>query len=362
MSMISKDLKYIISLFIGTRIALTSIGVLSRILLDPYHGKEYVWIYSNHLWLDIWGVWDSGWYLGIAKNGYIITDLSTQSDFAFFPLYPLLMRTLGFVIGDNYIAGIIISNICLLVACVFLYKLILLDADEDLALRSVKCMFLFPTAFVLSGIFTESLFLALALGCFYYARKGNWLLVGALGFGLSLTRSTGVIIILPMLYEYLKSKPINKDILFMLLIPTGSSFWMAYNYLITGDPLAFIHVQAAWGRTLVNPLSVIYGGLTSPEVTPHFLAIFTIVSLALMIVFTKRIRPSYWFFGMCVLLIPLFTGLDSMPRYILGVFPLFIVLANMAKERQVDDVLTIFLALLQGFLMVFWANGFNLIV
>ncbi|RQW77983.1 MAG: hypothetical protein EHM14_13105 [Methanothrix sp.] len=53
---IFSDLRYIFLLFFGTRIILTLIGVLSRILLEPYHGKEYVWVYSDKLWLDIWGV------------------------------------------------------------------------------------------------------------------------------------------------------------------------------------------------------------------------------------------------------------------------------------------------------------------
>ena len=115
------ELKYIFLLFLSTRIILTLIGVLSRILLGPYHGKEYVWIYSDTLWLDIWGVWDTGWYLSIAVDGYSAAPiLGSQANYAFFPLYPFLMKLLGFVIMDNYISGIIISNISLLISCVFL--------------------------------------------------------------------------------------------------------------------------------------------------------------------------------------------------------------------------------------------------
>jgi len=99
------------------------------------------------------------------------------------------MRGLGQIIGDVDLAGIVISNVSLLIACIILYRLAKLDADEAFALRSVKFMMLFPTAFIYSGIFTESLFLALALGCFYYSRLGKWYLVGILGFCLTLTRS-----------------------------------------------------------------------------------------------------------------------------------------------------------------------------
>ncbi|MCX6678214.1 MAG: hypothetical protein NTU95_09780 [Methanothrix sp.] len=360
-----QELKYIFLLFLSTRIILTFIGVQSRIFLEPYHGKEYVWIYSDKLWLDIWGVWDTGWYLGIAANGYSATTaafLNNQANYAFFPLYPLLMRLFSFDINNIYITGIIISNICLLISCIFLYDLVKLDESSDTAIRSVKYMFLFPTAFILSGVFTESLFLALALACFYYARKGNWLLVGLLGFFLSLTRSLGVLIIVPALYEYLKSKPISRDVFYLLMIPFGLLLFMIYNYYLTGDFLAFMHTQSAWGRSLANPLRTLYEGLIGSGNANIFPGLFTIISLSMMILFYKKIRFSYWIFGMYSIIVPLLSGLYSMPRFALVIFPLFILLAQMTKESNTDQVLVIFLALLQGCLMVFWSNGFPVII
>jgi Gpi18-like mannosyltransferase len=353
---------YILLLFLSTRITLTFIGVLSRILLEPYHSKEYVWIYSDKLWLDIWGVWDTGWYLGIATDGYSATtnaNLGSQANYNFFPLYPLFMRILGYVTGDNYLSGIIISNVALLVSCVFLYRLVELDEDRATAMRSVKFLFLFPTAFILSGVFTESLFIALLLACFYYARKGNWFFVGILGFCLSLTRAIGVLIILPVLYEYLKSKNISKDFFYLLLIPSGIFVWMVFNYFLTGDFLAFVHIQSTWGRSLANPFVTIYNGLF---VTNTFDAFFAVISLSILISFYNKIRTSYWIFGMFALITPLLTSVQSMPRYALVVFPFYILFAQLTKERARDDVLTIFLALLQGCLMVFWSNGFALVI
>lgn len=359
------ELKYLFLLFLSTRIILTFIGVQSRIILEPYHGKEYVWIYSDKLWLDIWGVWDTGWYLGIAANGYsAIPDalLNNQANYAFFPLYPLLMRLLSFDNNNIYLTGIIISNICLLISCIFLYCLTDLDGDRDIAIRSVKYMIVFPTAFILSGVFTESLFLALALACFYYARKGNWFLVGLLGFFLSLTRSLGVFIILPVLYEYLKSKPIGRDIFFLLMIPVGLLLFMACNYCLTGDLLAFMHIQSEWGRSLANPLHTLYNGLIGSGNANIFPGLFAIISLSMLILFYTKIRFSYWIFGMYSVIIPLLSGLYSMPRITLVIFPLFILLARLTKQSDLDQMLVIFLALLQGCLMVFWSNGFSVII
>lgn len=51
-----------------------------------------------------------------------------------------------------------------------------------------------------------------------------------------------------------------------------------------------------------------------------------------------------------------------MPRYALVVFPFFILFAQITKEHHIDTMLTIFLSLLQGCLMVFWCNAFNLVI
>jgi len=56
------------------------------------------------------------------------------------------------------------------------------------------------------------------------------------------------------------------------------------------------------------------------------------------------------------------SGFGSMPRFALVIFPIFIVLAELTKQRDADEVLTIILALFQGCLMVFWSNGFSLVI
>lgn len=374
------ELRDILVLFVSTRLVLMVIGVLSRSLLERQYGKQY--IYSSQLWLDIWGVWDSYWYIDIAKNGYsaqIGTSFSqTQANYAFFPLYPMLMRLVGTILGDKYyIAGIIISNICAIVACFFLYKLIKLKLNSVISLRSLKFLLVAPTAFILSGVFTESLYLMLAIFCFYFAAKRQWLLVGIAGFFLALTRSLGCLIIIPMLYEYLQSKEfqfkkIKYDILFLLLIPLGLFLFALYNYHLTGNFLAFSQIQSGWRRSLSNPLSVLVNGFRQGLFRPNVRMIvrmkalleatFSIVALGLLCLSFRKIWFSYWLFGLYSMLIPLSTGIDSMPRFILPIFPLYIVLAKFANNREFDQAATLFLGLLQGALMVFWSCGYSLVV
>lgn len=367
---IPREVKYILLLFVATRSILTIIGVSSHKLLEGVYNYHPHWIYSKHLWLDIWGLWDSGWYLGIARNWYPAYLKAGRSSYAFSPLYPLLIRILGIIIGNNYISGIIISNIYLIVACIFLYKLVKLYLDNDTALRSVKYLFLFPSAFILSGVFSESLFLALLIICFYYAKKGKWLLVGIAGFFLSLTRSIGVFIILPILYEYFKTKNfklknIRKDIFFLLLIPFGLFIFASYSYYLTGNFFAQAYAeQTGWGACLSNPFKALYLSLCKNSIELIFNAIFAIVAMVILSLFCKKIGFSYWLLGMLFIFIPLMTvqAMSSMTRFALVIFPFYILLAKLSKNHYIDQALTIFLALFQGFLMVFWSAGFKLII
>jgi hypothetical protein len=374
------ELKEILLLFLSTRLILTIIGVFSRSILERQFGKQY--IYSNQLWLDIWGVWDSYWYINIAEDGYsaqIGTDFSkTQANYAFFPLYPMLMRLVGTFIGGKYfLAGIIVSNVCLIVACFLFSRLVQLKSDRQTSLQSVKFLLLSPTAFIFSGVFTESLYLMLAVLCFYLAEKRQWLLVGITGFFLALSRSVGVLIIIPMLYEYFQSKEfqfkkIRYDILFLLLIPLGLTLFAIYNYHLTGNFFAFSQIQSGWNRKLSDPLTALIKGfrrgLLQPDVKIIFKmkalleSTFSVAALGFLGVYFRKISFSYWIFGIYSIVIPLLAGVDSMPRFILPIFPLYIVLAKLASDRTFDRTATLSLGLLQGFLMVFWCCGYSLIV
>ena len=370
------EIKSILLMFFSTRIILSIIGVFSRKIVQSHTSPSSL---TGNIWLDIWGVWDTGWYLDISQHGYTSGALDQlgihQTNIAFFPLYPLLMRFLGSIVGNHYIAGLIISNFCLLVSCFYLYRLVRLDSDEASALKSVKYLLLFPVSFIFSGVFTESLYLALTLMCFYYARTYKWQLVGITGFFLSLTRSVGVLVVLPLLYEGLmqllkenkdlKSFKNSRDkilpLFYLSLIPLGIISFMIFNYYLTGDFMAFAHAQVMWQRHTANPLLVLINGYHGNLYTA-FEAAFATISIFIFILFYRNIRFSYWLFGMYSIFVPLSTGIQSMPRFILVIFPIYILFANITKNRISEDLVTMSFALLQGFLMVFWTNSFYLVI
>ncbi len=379
---ISKEIKYIakyiLCLFITTRILLTLIGMASRILLKGLPHLQYNG--SPHLFLSIWGVWDTKWYMDIAKNGYAIPDsipptYTHQENRAFFPLYPVMMKIIGAIFGDRYyLAGLIISNISLIVASFLLYYLVRSYYGSKIGLSSVKFLYLFPTSFIFSGVFTEAIYLALTLCCFVFSQKRNYLLVGISGFFLALTRTLGVLIFIPLLYELLEAHnfKINKikfKVLYLILIPLGLALFSIYNYHLTGDYFAFKNIQSVpgWDRSLTNPIVVLINGIQQGFINDLNIrkiveGSITIISLFFLLFYCQKIRFSFFVFGLYSIIIPLSTSLDSMPRYILPIFPLYLILAKLSKNKFIDQFIVISMSLIQGALMIFWSYGMAIII
>lgn len=370
-----KQIIYILVLFCVTRIMLGVIGVSSRIIMDDY--KDYDWQYSQSKIFDIWGVWDSGYYLGIAENGYSINIGATkmtdgQANYVFFPLYPLLIKGLGIIIGNYYLAGLFISNLAFLVAVFYLFLLTKHFYDEDTAYRSIKYIFLFPTAFILSGVFTEAIFLMLLMMTFYYAEKNNWLLSGIFGFLLALSRPVGVFMFIPLCILYFNKNRVDnrfkldKNVLFLFLLPLGLFIFLFYVHNLTGNVFDYWKVKRlGWGHELTEPFSVLIKAMFSKDIFIFINAWISMFVLVLITLNWKKIGLVYFIAGIISFFLPILTGpsaINSMSRYMLAVFPIYFVISNITKNKNVDSIVMIIFSMLQAFLMVFWVNGFHLTV
>src|SRR4051812_6048519 len=137
--------------------------------------------------------WDAVWYLNIAQDGY-----GAHGRPAFFPLYPILLRAGGWVVGSPVIAGALISTACLVVALVVVHELARLELGAPAARWTVVALALSPMSFFFSAVYSESLFLALSAGALLAARRGRWWWAGALGACAAATRSAGVVLLVPL--------------------------------------------------------------------------------------------------------------------------------------------------------------------
>ncbi len=248
--------------FLMTRLPLIAIAELATMVIGQRPGVHYA--ASTDPLLAVWGRWDAEHYIGIADFGYSGTEP------AFFPFYPLLIRLVGEFTGSHLIAGLIVSNIASFLGLLYLYKLIEHEYNRHVAQRATFYVSIFPTAIFFSAVYSESLFLFLTVASFYYVRERRWVTAGIFGFLAAATRAEGVLLAAPLFIEWVVAAKeggreffrywiddVVKPLVGMALVPLGLAAYMAYLWVITGDPLRFSHVQSHWGREIAPPWTAI---------------------------------------------------------------------------------------------------------
>jgi hypothetical protein len=361
----NQTVREVLLAFVVTRAVIIVIAELAAIIIGQRPGEHVS--ESTHTLLAVWGRWDAVHYLNIATNGYQGTEA------AFFPLYPALIRALGTLAGSHLIAGLVISNASFFFGLLFLYKLLELEWDRPTARHGIFFASIFPSAIFFSAVYTESLFFMLTVASFYYMRKREWWLAGAIGFFAALTRVEGILLVVPFLIEWwgtYRSNPVNafRNLWAGALIPLGLFAYMAYLWVLRGDPLYFSHVQVNWDRHFAPPWVSVFNSFdkiahaTVPQtVANQTLEIaFTLLMIGLLIVGWKKLRPSYIAYMGLSILIPMCTSsLMSMPRFALVLFPMFAIMAILSEERPLINIAIVAFSLpLLGLFTVLFADWY----
>ena len=318
--------------FLLTRALVAVVALAATALVPPSAICRNACDASSIAILNVAARWDGDPYLTIAREGY---RADAPSHAEYFPLYPFLMRMGGGLFGsdDAYLAaGVVISNLALFAALVYLARSVMLDHDAKTATRAAVYLLVFPTTVFLSAVYAESLFLLLAVAAMYHARRQEWLLAGALAALAALTRPFGAVVALPLAMEALRRPVAVRGLAATLLAPAAFFAWLAVLWLITGDPRALLTAQAQWGRHFSLPLQA-FADLFDPAIYsfPYFVLAFTVLIGALVVISWRVLRPSLAAYATVVFLVALSTGsLTAAPRYYLAVFPAFIALAVIA--------------------------------
>ncbi len=379
--------------FGASRLLIFIVGIVGATFLETEPGH---WVADpNSPFLSLWAKWDSQWYIQIAREGYWYQPVK-QSNVAFFPLYPMLTRLLAPLFGGNLVqSGLLISNLAFFVGLILLYKLTYLLLSEqtrsdqrELQAASRRTIFyiaFFPTACFFSAVYTESLFLFLSVATAYFARRRHWLLAAGAGLLAATTRNLGVLLWALVMWEWLRCQGwyLNKifrarawqnlwsgvkshwyEVLIIAVIPAGLFLYMAFLQINFARPLAFVEVQAAWGRQNIGPVAVVMREIRA-------LADFTLTkgnlsrllnlgaflgSLALIPFIWRRLGMGYALYTLVFLLLPATSGVQSMIRYVLPLFPIFILLGYWGRRASVDRVLLAAFSILLGLMTTIFVN------
>jgi len=358
--------------------------------------------YFGNLLVAPFARWDSVWYLDIARSGYGQDKAKT----AFFPLYPLLMRGLGIVIGSDLIAGILISLVLFAIGLVLLHRLAALDLGESGARLTVLLVAFCPVAYFFSAVYSESLYLALSVGCFLLARYGRWTTACLLGGLAATSRNSGIMLLVPVVLLYLYGPRADRlladsrwarggfagwrrllprhraglEFLWAGLIPLGLAAYVLYLAAATGHPFAPFQAQAVWYREFSGPFGGVWKGavaawdglrqlLHGPPPPIYFklaggnalqvagqnlmLFGFLVLGAVACVGAFRRLPFAYGAYALASLAMPLSypvtpQPLASLPRYEVVLFPLFMWGADVIRRRRLAGVALPTFAVLLG--------------
>ena len=297
-------------------------------------------------------VYDCNAYERLALNGYEGRpsgfDKGDANNWAFFPLYSILVWAINRITGLSMLmAGSILTALLTCWAAVISWPLF----EGKFRAYFLFCFFLFlgPTSYYFSTLYTEALFILLTVAGFVLIRQRDYVTAGLTGALMSATRSTGLLFVAAILIgafqnhlrdggspgQFFKTLWKRTDLLLAVaLVPVGLSLFAIYLYFHSGDALAFVHIQRAWGRAFADPFANLWQALSVQFVTYHnttsistdlAFGMAAIAGMALSAVMAWKGKWDWAIFSLFGVLLPLSTNTYSMIRFVVGIAPVLIV-------------------------------------
>lgn len=352
MARLRTGVPFCIAVFLVLRIALSLLGVVGVHATTPVEGGGApgtgTEVPATAGWHNAWDGtdrFDASWFIRIAGTGYREDDASA----AFLPGYPLAIRVVAWVVRDQLLAALLVSNGAFLAALIVLHALTEEEYDRPMARRSVVLLAAFPTSFFFLAPYSESLFLLLTLVSLRAARRRGWLTAGVAGAAAAATRSAGLALLPAIAIEAwtrrLRGRTPIAGFLAAACVAGGPLLYAAY-WAARGNVRAPLDAQLLWARHLALPLLPLGQGITIgirglfvPD--GHLAtadAVVTALGIVPLAVGWRRVRTTYLVYAAASLLLPLSDPaggrpLVSMPRYVAVLFPVAWVWASFLSTR-----------------------------
>ena len=366
---------FVFSVFLLSRLLFLAVGALAAALL-PW-AKPGGFPLEPPGFLNYWAHWDGAWYSEIATKGY---GAHAPASTAFFPVYPMLVRFGAYLGGGAALWGVLISLVATLFTFYFLYRIAESLRGVYAARATVIVLAFFPTAFYMNAVYTEALFLAFSTGCVWAAHvRRDLLLAGILGALAAATRNVGVLLLLPLLYEWYRNRREfgRTGLLEIGAVPVGLVAYLVFLAGRFGDPLIFANEQSAyWNRSLTNPATALNMAWRAAGIGVKYLldpaALFlgrpaapallasNTLNLAFLVLFLLLagisfavLPPGLSLYAFIITLVPVLSPSPSFPllgfpRYLLAAFPLFIALGYLLSRSRTVLVLWLVVSIVLG--------------
>jgi len=302
--------------------------------------------------LGLLSSWDGVWYSRVAQHGYLLVP-GRQSDTAFFPLYPLILRAWSALGVSPHVSGPIVSNLALAVALVAFYELGRRVVGDRIALRATFFAAIAPMSFVYSMTYPMSLLFALGALAVLFAYDDRWLAAAVCVAGAGLTRPEAIVFALPIAQRAwtrrheLDERGRGTAAAAVLAAPVAVATYPLYLKWALGDIHAWSQAERRWGRSfrIDGPVHAILHVPALIEGHPGLardVALF-VVYAALLVVAARAGIPRAWIAaGVAAVVLPLFSGtFESEGRFGLIAFPVYWAIALLARTPRRERAFTL---------------------
>jgi len=332
--------------------------------LLPFNSNTYSqnFLYSKGEKISLasaYETWDAQHYLFLSQQGY---KPNNQSD-RFFPALPFGIAVVNKFVNNPLIAGLITSNIFSFLGIFYFFLFCrLLLKDEKQAFKSVLLLLAFPTAFFMSLVYSESVLIFLTSAFFYYLYSKKYFWATIFVFFIPLARPVGILIVFPYYVYWLldiwqrSKKDIatflvkffkTKETYYLLSPLLGFALYGLFMQITTGSFMEGFKTQgvvvSGWNISnifdpiyflvsLFSPSSFAIHGFTNSIVDRVF---FLLYCVSLVIIY-KRLDKTMFVYALMIGMVPLFGSFMSYTRYVLMVFPIFIVMGKIFAKKRYD--------------------------
>jgi hypothetical protein len=350
----SPESRVIWPIFLSSRVGVLVIGFLGVVLLG-YAPNTPPWrVYPNDF-LNLPARWDTGWYLGVAIDGYAWQPGRShqQQNIAFFPMYPMLMRYGSlFAARQTMWVGVAISFVAFFVGLRYMFRLARSTMGDDSATAAIAFLAAYPFSLFYSAAYTESLFLLMTVAACYHFERDELKRAALWGLAAGLTRPNGCLLSIPLALMAIRPmwtsgwRPVVPRMAAAAMPGIGMLIYSTYIYFLTGNPLQWAAQNAAWGRVYQGFDALVgeriefwqqYGlyDYASNRALDMLYSLAVVFVLASVWPVFRRLGLPYAALILVNVLPPLaMGGLLSMGRVTSVIFPTFLWLGAVVPERH----------------------------
>ena len=315
--------------------------------------------------------WDCRWYGTIVNHGYQTApepNFRGYANWAFFPVFPAMARGVAHLTQAGTMVSLVLTSRIMYAVSIVLFMLLLRRLMDARAALLGGAVLAFNPYLVYGHVgYSEPLYFALTAAGFLLLQQKRWVWAGVLGAVLSATRVPGLLFAVPYLVAVIRNRgDIRRDwprmVLGAVLLPLGIALFALSLSSIVGDGLAFEHVQVAWGRSLDNPIEVLWLGLLDGGWSAID-AVIGIAAIAVSVWFIVRREYEYGMFLLFATVIPISEGLLSLPRFVFWQVPMLYGIVRFLHGRRRTETLWFALAgVTAAIVLLGWFSGKSFVI